>query len=378
MIKNRDDFFDRLWEDYLQFDKKDRRKCFVYGYLKQKKDSRAEILARSREAVIEYSIQKKPDKYTLLRSAYLAMERSCVMNEGDYLAILTGLIGKDIPKKYQTLSGRENIRRAEEMLEQRFLIGCVSDFFYNLGYRVNEGDGHSKSIKVTSKRLKEDGYNDEFEMMYSFSVYSNEDILANNKDIGSFAAFGSIDDEYIEKCTQLYDVLLKEKNCMAFVPLYIDRETGAGIYIIGRDKFDENTLGFKKSDKTEACLVCIVYFYGIEAITRVKNSTNDEVSMIMFVKNAFRSVRKAFDSFTASVSEKDFYENYPDENDERLPNGADKHFELYFISKKKAEDMRKKALLQTLDEKERLTLMKIQEEERLRSRAVESEKMRTR
>lgn len=377
MIKNRDEFFDRLWEDYLQFDKKDRKKCFVYGYLKQKKDSRAEIISRSREAVIEYSIQKKPDKYTLLRSAYLAMDRSRVMTEEDYLAILKGLIGKDIPKKYQNLSGRENIRKAEEMLEQRFLIGCVSDFFYNLGYRMNESDEHSRSLKLPSKHLKEDGYNDEFEMMYRFSVYSNEDI-SESKNIGGFAAFGSIDDEYIEKCTQLYDVLLKEKNCMAFVPLYIDHETGAGIYIIGRDKFDENTFGFEKSDKTEACLVCIVYFYAIEAITRLKGSPNDEVSMIMFVKNAFKSVRKAFDSFTASVSEKDFYENYPDENDERLPNGTDKHFELYFISKKKAENMRKKALLQALDEKEKLTLMKIQEEERLRTRAVESEKMRTR
>lgn len=372
MIKNRDDFFNMLWEDYISFDEKERDKCFVYSYLKHKKDSRAEVIGRSREAVIEYSGQKKRDKYILLKSAYLAMEQNEVMTEEEYVDILKDLIGKNnIPKKYQNLCGKEAVDQAEKAFERRFLIGCVCDFFYNLGYRTNKNNEHSQSVKLPSKHLKEDGYNDEFEMMYRFSLYNNDDMTDTSEKGGSF---GSLDDEYIEKCSRLYDVLLKEKNCMAFVPLYIDQATGAGIYIIGRDKFDEESVGYEKMSKNDVCLVCIVYFYTVDNIVKVKNSSKDDVFLIMTVKETYKSVKKAFDSFLASVSDKDFYEFYPDENDEKLPHGIDEHFDPYFISKKKAEDMRRNAIKQAMLEKEKLAKLKLQEEERIRQKSMQNQK----
>jgi len=370
MIKNRNEFLDLLWEDYISFDEKEREKCFVYSYLKQKKDSRAEVIGRNRDAVAEYRGQKKRDKYTLLKSAYLAMDRYGVMTAEEYTEILKELIGgrNPIPKKYRELCGKDDIDRAEKAFERRFLIGCVSDFFCNLGYRTNRNSEHGQSVRLPSKHLKEDGYNDEFEMMYRFSVYSNADMTEITE---NSRTFGSLDDEYIEKCSRLYDALLKEKNRMAFVPLYIDRETGAGVYIIGRDKFDEDTVGYEKTSRTDVCLVCIVYFYAVDAITRTDGSPTDDISMIMSVKDTFRSVRKAFDSFTASVSAKDFYEFYPDENDERLPKGADEHFDLYFISAKRSEDMRKNAVKQTMLEKERLAMLKVDAEERIREKILQ-------
>lgn len=371
MIKNRDEFFGMLWEDYISFDEKERDKCFVYGYLKQKKDSRAEVIGRSRDAVIDYSGQKKRDKYILLKSAYLAMERYEVMNEEEYVGILKELIGNSVPKKYRELCGRKAVAQAEEAFERRFLIGCVSDFFYNLGYRTNRNIEHGQSVKLPSKHLKEDGYNDEFEMMYRFSVYSNDDMTA---DADKNVTFGSLDDEYIQKCSKLYDTLLKERNSMAFVPLYIDSETGAGVYIIGRDKFDEDTLCYEKTSRTDVCLVCIAYFYAVDAITKIKSSPTDDLSVTMMIRETFKSVKKAFDCFKASVSEKDFYENYPDENDERLPRNTDEQFQLYFISKKKAEDIRKKAIRQDMDKKERFAVQKLEEEERLRQRLIQSQK----
>lgn len=89
MIKNRDEFFGMLWEDYISFDEKER------------------------------------DKYILLKSAYLAMERYEVMTEEEYVGILKELIGNSVPKKYRELCGREAVVQAEEALERRFLIGCV-------------------------------------------------------------------------------------------------------------------------------------------------------------------------------------------------------------------------------------------------------------
>lgn len=372
MIKNRDDFFQMLWEDYISFDEKDRDKCFVYNYLKQKKDIRAEVIGRSREAVIEYSEQKKRDKYILLKSAYLAMERNEVMTEEEYVDILKDLMGKNnIPKKYQSLCGKEAVSQAEKAFERRFLIGCVCDFFYNLGYRTNKNNEHSQSVKLPSKHLKEDGYNDEFEMLYRFSIYNNDDMTETSP---KGESFGSLDDEYIEKCSRLYDTLLKEKNSMAFVPLYIDQATGAGIYIIGRDKFDEESIGYEKMNQKEVCLVCIVYFYAVDNILKVKGSSNDDVYLTMSIKENFNSVKKAFDSFLASVSDNDFYKFYPFENDDRLPYGADKHFDLYFLSKEAVEDMRKKAIKQAMLEKEKLAIQKLQEEDKLRQRFVQNQK----
>ena len=370
MIKNRDEFFDLLWEDYISFDEKEREKCFVYSYLKQKKDSRAEVIGRSRDTVAEYCGQKKRDKYILLKSAYLAMERYGVMTAEEYAEILRGLIGGKypIPKKYRDLRKKEDIDRAEKALERRFLIGCVSDFFYNLGYRTNKSSEHSQSVRLPSKHLKEDGYNDEFEMMYRFSVYSNCDITESAEISRSF---GSLDDGYIEKCSRFYDTLLKEKSSGAFVPLYIDRATGAGVYIIGRKKFDTDTFCYKNTKSSDVCLVCIAYFYAVDAISGTEGSPADDMYVTMMIKETFRSVKKAFDSFRASVSDQDFYENYPYENDDDLPNGTDEQFRLYFISKKKAEDMHKNAMKQAMLEKEKLALQKVSMEERLRSRSIQ-------
>ena len=144
--------------------------------------SRAEVIGRRKADLFEYAEQKKRDKYTLLRSAYLAIERYRVISKQKYADILKDLIGtKDkttgevkIPAKYEALDDDEAFKKAEEMFERRFLMGCVRDFFYNLGYRTNKNDKHGQSVKLPNKHLKEDGYNDEFEMLYEYSLYSGK------------------------------------------------------------------------------------------------------------------------------------------------------------------------------------------------------------
>ena len=182
MIKDRDDFYDALWNDYVSFGEKERENSFVYRYLKKKKDSRAEVIGRRKADLFEYAEQKKRDKYILLKSACFALERYKVISKQEYADILKDLIGtKDkttgevkIPAKYEALDDDEAFKKAEEMFERRFLMGCVRDFFYNLGYRTNKNDEHGQSVKLPNKHLKEDGYNDEFEMLYEYSLYSGK------------------------------------------------------------------------------------------------------------------------------------------------------------------------------------------------------------
>lgn len=362
MVKDKSDFYHKLWRDYYDLHGDDKENSFIYSYFKNKKNIRAEVIGRSKDAVINYSQQKKHDKYTLLKSAYLAVTRYKVMDVQEYTDILKSIMGAKLPAKYKTINGQEELDKAEQMFERRFLMGCVGDFFYNLGYRTNKNAGHGQSIRQPSKKLKEDGYNDEFEMLYEFRQYGG--------DADQFSlpvATASIDDGYIEKCIELYDIMVKEGRTNAFVPLYVDSDTSAGVYIVGVDRFGKGTFGSVDKKQTDVCFVCIIYFYEVEAISRLGNLPEDDISISMWVKERHRSVKKAFASFEKMVTEQDFYENYPFENDDILPDGIDDCFNLYFITKQQNEEyIRKKMTAMIVDAvlaEEAKTMRSIEEKE---------------
>lgn len=364
MIKDRDDFYDALWNNYISLPEKERENSFVYRYLKKKKDSRAEVIGRSTIDLYDYASQKKKDKYILLKSAYLALVRHNNITEQEYSDILKSLIGtKDkatgelkAPAKYEKLCGKEAIEKAEEMFERRFLMGCVSDFFYNLGYRTNRNSEHGQSVKLPNKHLKEDGYNDEFEMLYEYSLYSGK---SEQSETATDTA--QINGEYMEKCTRLYDSLLRENCSDAFVPLYIDPNTGAGVYIIGSNRFSED-----EKTSSDACFVCVILFAMVDAVSKPDAYSNYDISLSMTVKKRFRSVGKAFDFFNARVSGQDVYENYPDENNEMLPEDIDECFNLYFISKEENEDMYRRNIGRIFREKEAEAIREVEKLEELK------------
>lgn len=74
------------------------------------------------------------------------------------------------------------------------------------------------------------------------------------------------------ECDILYARLLEQKNDKVFVPLLIDRETGCGIYIIGKSYFEaEYTKNFGREQETsESCTYGVLFFdndYGQEIKT---------------------------------------------------------------------------------------------------------------
>ncbi|MGN0618148.1 MAG: hypothetical protein ACI4J7_03920 [Ruminiclostridium sp.] len=356
MIKDKSEFYESLWNDY-KLHENHKENSFIYSYMKRKKDLRAEEIGKSKDSVIGYAQQKKRDKYTLLKSAYLGAVKYGVITAEEYCEILVKLLGAKLPAKYKSISTSEEIEKAEEVFERQFLMGCVGDFFYNLGYRTNKNTKYSQSVKLPSRSAKEDSYNDELEMLYEFKKYSG--------DSGEFdlnVPSVAIDEEYIEKCCRLYDAITKEKKTNAFVPLFVDRNTSAGVYIIGADRFGEDTFGRLNKKGTDVCYACIVSFFELDKISRIQNLPEDDISINMWIKERHRSVRKAFCSFKKLASGEDFYENYPFENDDERPMGIDDCFNLYFLSKdKNREYMREK--MKTMIIKEILK----EEEEILRS-----------
>lgn len=327
MIKDRNEFYESLWNDY-RLHENHKENSFIYSYMKRKKDLRAEEIGKSREAVFEYSQQKKRDKYILLKSAYIGAVKYGVITAEEYRGILFNLLGAKLPARYKSISTREEIEKAEEVFERQFLLGCTGDFFYNLGYRTNRNTEYSQSVKLSSRSAKEDSYNDELEMLYEFRKYSG--------DSGEFdlnLPSMTIDEEYIEKCCRLFDAVTREKKTNAFVPLFIDRNTSAGVYIIGSDRFGEDSFGGLNKKVSDVCYVCIVSFFELDKISRIQNLPEDDISINMWIKERHRSVRKAFASFKKLASGEDFYENYPFENDDERPMGIDDCFNLYFLSK---------------------------------------------
>lgn len=154
IVTCREDLNDMLWEDYLNH--REENQSFIYHYTRKKKDSWAEIIARSRESLEAYEKTARRDKYTLLRSAYLAYCGG-VISEEEYLKIFRDAVrvsvkptreqrqekektGKVFPMKaagkYAGIHGREAIDAAQKQWEKALLKGTISDFFRNLGYKV--------------------------------------------------------------------------------------------------------------------------------------------------------------------------------------------------------------------------------------------------
>lgn len=338
MIKDKSEFYDVLWDDYINLHEDDKENCFVFTYLKRKKDNRAEIIGRSREVLAEYLQHKRFDKYTLLKSAYISVTKHKIMTIGEYSEVLKRAAGSKLSQKYEAISTPEEMDKAEAVYERQFLMGCVNDFFYNLGYRTNKNSEHGQSVKIERKNIKEDGYTDEFEMLYEYNKYSGK---TEQPDFAVSPA--EISAEYIEKCDKLFETMIKEKRKDAFVPLYVDSNTSAGIYIIGVNRFGESTFAHTCRRTDDVCYICIINFLEFDGISRIENLPEDDMSMNMWIMERHLSARKAFTSFEKYVSGQDFYKNYPDENNNKLPEGVDDAFNLYFMTKEQNQEyMRKK------------------------------------
>lgn len=381
MIRSREEFVKALWEDYRNFPEKQREQSFIYAYLKMKKDNRAEMIAGSREALWSYMDEKRQDKYVLLRSAYLAYENQCISQE-EYRGILEKVAngknkacseGKAIKQREDGLD-KEKLAAKQQRLERRFLLGCVSDFFQNAGYRVHKNGAAEEHVKLPDKHRKENnGYTDELEMLYAFYCYQGE-----NSGIEGVPSFynvrttgASLDEEYLEQCRSLYHVLNREKWEDAFVPLLVDSNTGAGVYLIGRNKYQQYSDGkqrrkIRRQEEADSfsCYACVIYFSAIfEEISEYQ-----ELNLTMLVEK-YATVQEAFARFQDGISNEDFYENYPLENGDKLPEGIDHRFNLYFVEKKldamkrKEEEFRSKVKEgQAKKERERYERSKIQKE----------------
>lgn len=324
MITNRGELYQRIWEDYCSFKSDKKQDSYFYGYMKRKKDAYASRVSESAESLAAYRARSKRDKYILLRSAYLAYKNS-VISEEDYIGCFNSLFGENQRRKYVPLSA-ENIDIAEQTYEREFLLGCINDFFYNLGYRVRKNKEKNIEIdeigyvKTSERYLKEkDGYIDDLELWadYFASTFQSE------SQTPEFVS--GLTEEYIGKCSDLFDVLNRENRDNCFLPLYFDVTSGAGVIVIGNELLSEN----KRNDK--ACRICIIYFDEIyDGITEFNNITLNMIAE----PELYDNVAAAFERFRKGVVRFDYTDNYGIQND-KMPNGIDGIFNCLFYDETK-------------------------------------------
>ena len=348
MFKSREEFYSALWDDYRSYIKtakvknsknqdadisleSDISKCIYYRFIKRKKNSAAEEISFSRDMLKEYAEKPKRDKYILLHGAYLAFKRENIAEE-EYKDIFTSIIdsSKKNSRKYLQLLEKD-IKEANRQLEYFILRGCVSDFFDNEGFKAS-----GESLNSASRHRKEkQGYNDIIEMLHFYMRKKNMSAEVSEK-------AAEISEDYIEKCSKLYNDAIREKQKEAFIPLFFDHDSGAGIFIVGRDRFKGKNSFKGKTD----CTICIIYFSELHGDDEGYISSHEEITIVMYAVQ-YDTVSEAFREFSKEVSSHTYLENYAEMNFHNnryfCPDGTDNIFIPRLIPVREAEKPRKAA-----------------------------------
>ena len=201
--------------------------CFLYKYLKQKKDSAAE-----RTAFSGVSGGKRTDRYIDLKCAYLIRKIAGCTPDADTAYI----------SAYRTIMGKEpesSIESAQSAAEDELMAGAVSDYVSRRTKTVpdlltenSKNAPRPRRIRVP-KNVKDDPQN--IDILGMYCAFFSE-TRANS----GGAVFS---DEYRNKCVDLYIRMQRDERYVnAYMPLYIDPSGGGGVYIIGKNRFEDSAL----------------------------------------------------------------------------------------------------------------------------------------
>ena len=252
MIGSKDELIRLMWEDW----KEKREESFIFSRFRDRKYSEASEFADSGG-----DPRTVKDHYICLMGARLLYEQG-KLSEDCVLDIFKRITARNckILSKYENIKSVEDVRTDFDLCLSGILKGLITDFFRNEGYtRENFKDADGTIIKTDLKREKRRTYNDYVELAADFSDYQkyfgDDKRASNSPNTCNADIFGKLnDEEYLKKCSKLYQSLKSGKNaCSAYIPLYLDPESGAGIYLLGSQH-----IAIPSTD----LLPCIMYFEG--------------------------------------------------------------------------------------------------------------------
>ena len=311
-IRSREDLYLQIWKDWIRHSKKAdseeysglRQDSFIYGYLKDLNDSMARkslenVEAEDVEGFLDECITgsggQRTNNYRRLEILCAAYARGLV-GPGRALYCLECIVKKDkksagsIEKWIKRIRGREDEETAaktiftDEPLElqkyrDRLLYRVINDKFKKYGFiteaetEENYGSENNKALitdyRVRSGKKVENLYDDDISMLDAYlSLKSSKGPVSGNNDrSGDLILY---DSKHKDVCCNQYLNLNagRQEYCEpldAYIPLGFDPVTGAGVFIIGKNKVSRRALeAYKnrcdKKEKDKKAFFAVVYF----------------------------------------------------------------------------------------------------------------------
>lgn len=308
-FKNKTELLKTLFNDYSEHSGSV-EDCFVYRYLKSRKDMTALEISVSKNELYAYKDKPRHEKYILLHAAYLAWKNG-VIDRREYSDFFSELAQKERGGRIFSDMLDNDPDRAQHEFEVRLIKGSVEDYFSNQGFRAcSVSLGYDSSETAESlltldpgkSRKKHGGYIDDIEMAYKFERLNKSEPGASPQTDVMERGFS---EEYILKCNAVFNAAKASGSGEVVIPLYFEPSTGAGIYIIGSS--------YIKNDSSGCCAVYALWFSFLDAADEFDN----ELPMYVMCK-AYSSVFEAFESFPDGMD--DYYINYADCNGSVPPN----------------------------------------------------------
>lgn len=305
----------------LSDEDKKAKQSFLYHYLKMKKDDRARKIFEDKKLLLSVR-----DKYVRFRGANLALENNIITKE-EFRGVFFELNGG--AKAREELFDRAP-ETALDQLEDRLLKECVDDFIQN--------------AKVKLKKYKNDPTKDLridiIEMLNEFGKYSLGETVASSSDFS---------EDYIEKCEALYKIIRADKKMAGcFIPLYVDKDSGAGIYIVGKDIIN--------TDDVKEAKVCMLVFDAVDEADEPYLPIETTYTICGGVREAFKELKKG-------VEIGYYFNKYSEYNGVKLPKNADECFGSRFFSTQSTADKRRGEIIRKYCEQEAEGTKKMKEDE---------------
>ena len=218
-----------------------------------------------------------------------------------------------------------------EELSEAILVAQAKAFLYDAGYPYDtRKDDETVTVKNTGRRKDQ--------VMDLVDLYF-EKRGSTTMDKGIALSGGQKADyrssEFKEQCLSVYDVLQEEGRDDVCLPLYIDVNTGAGIYIVGRELFDEGLLRdskrrWQKKGKEGweklICHFCCLYWGEIRQDELVDVDAGFPVTILVDQAHG-NDIEAVIEEYQVGLEQN--FGTFREINNE-FPEGLDKRYRMFF------------------------------------------------
>lgn len=246
------------------------------------------------------------------------------------------------------------LRKITGEIQDMILQQDINTFLYDVGFVGNGKKPFSSRKKDRSMDMLDAFCEEEGISLFGQQVA----VLSETKH--------PVNEQYMEDCDKLLQLLNDKKRSHVFLPVMIDPATGVGIYIIGKAHFASNMKIQKKMKRS--CGYGLVQFTGVDD----ENGTVFTIDMDVYDISTLKEAKEWLETNTRPEA----LEQYQDYN-KILPKGAPEVFKSYFSTshlwEKDDFEQEKEETKKWLEKEKRKEQQRIQRENELKKKRRYSE-----